>query len=238
MRIRRLTPPGRRVQAAAGSIAILLFALSYGHAQDSPAASGITGFAPARVAAERLLEQKLRAIPDAPHAEANLHRLTSEPHLAGTDASRRVAEWLRDQYRSFGFDSDIVVYSAWLPMPRESTLELTKPVAKKLALPEPAIDIDKDSADKRIVSAFNRYSPSGEVTAPVVYVNYGMLDDYRTLANAGISVEGKIVLARYGKGYRGVKTMIAQEHKAAALIIYSDPKDDGAVQGDTFPNGP
>jgi N-acetylated-alpha-linked acidic dipeptidase len=241
MRTRKLRSQNRRLVAtAAGAIAILLLALTTTRAQDSaaPAPAAITGFAPSRVAGERQLEQKLRAIPDAAHAEANLRRLTSEPHLAGTDASRRVAEWLRDQYRSYGFDADIVVYSAWLPMPREVSLELTKPVAKKLATPEPAVDVDKDSADKRIVTAFNRYSPSGEVTAPVVYVNYGMLDDYRTLANAGISVEGKIVLARYGKGYRGVKAMLAQEHKAAALIIYSDPKDDGAVQGEPFPNGP
>jgi N-acetylated-alpha-linked acidic dipeptidase len=234
-------PPNRRALAAAavGAMAIVLlaFAVAAGRAQNS-APRGITGFAPARVPAERELEQKLRTIPDAARAEANLRRLTSEPHLAGTEASHRVAEWLRDQYRSFGFESDIVIYSAWLPMPREITLEITKPVAQKLATPEPAIDVDKDSADKRITPAFNRYSPSGEVSAPVVYVNYGMQDDYHTLAAAGISVEGKILLARYGKGYRGVKAKLAEDHKAAALIIYSDPKDDGATLGETFPSGP
>ena len=123
-------------------------------------------------------------------------------------------------------------------MPRQITLELTRPIRKTLATPEDPIEVDQDTADKRIVPAFNRYSPSGEVTAPVVYVNYGMPEDYRALASAGVHVEGKIVLARYGKSYRGVKAKLADEHKAAALILYSDPKDDGAPLGDTFPNGP
>ncbi len=241
MRKTKFRPANRRIPAAAASAAaIVLFAATAATvARSAPQNdAAITGFAPSRLAAERQLEQKLVAIPEAARAEADLRHLTSEPHLAGTDASRRVAEWLRDQYRSFGFDADIVIYSAWLPVPREISLELTKPVAKKLATPEAPVDVDKDTSDKRIIPAFNRYSPSGEVTAPVVYINYGMADDYRTLASAGIHVEGKIVLARYGKGYRGVKAKLAEEHKAAALILYSDPKDDGATQGETFPNGP
>ena len=201
-------------------------------------AVGITGFSPSRVAAERQLEDKLRSVPDAAHAESNLRHLTSEPHMAGTEASHRVAEWLRDQYRSFGFDAEIVTYNVWLPQPREITVELTKPVNKKLASPEQSFDVDKDTSDKRVGPAFNIYSPSGEVTAPVVYVNYGMPEDYRTLASSGVHMEGKIALARYGKGYRGIKAKLADEHKAAALIIFSDPKDDGSGAGETFPNGP
>jgi N-acetylated-alpha-linked acidic dipeptidase len=214
---------------------LLLPAAISGGPQDT---SGISGFVPARVAAERQLEEKLRAIPDAAHAEADLRHLTSEPHMAGTEASHRVAEWLRDQYRSFGLDAEIVTYSAWLPQPREVTLELTKPENKKLASPEQPIDVDKDTFDKRVGTAFNVYSPSGEVTAPVVYVNYGTQEDYRTLASSGVHVEGKIVLARYGRNYRGIKAKLANEHKALALIIYSDPKDDGNVAGETYPNGP
>lgn len=245
--VKEATKPGAPVAAhgdrrtlllgAAVLLAASLFlpAAISGGAQDT---AGITGFAPSRVAAERQLEEKFRAIPDASHAESNLRHLTSEPHLAGTEASHRVAEWLRDQYRSFGFDAEIVTYSAWLPQLREVKLELTKPTSKILASPEEPIDVDKDTFDKRVVPGFNIYSPSGEVTAPVVYVNYGMEEDYRTLASSGVHVEGKIVLARYGKGYRGVKAKLADEHKAAALIIYSDPKDDGNVAGATFPNGP
>ncbi len=158
--------------------------------------------------------------------------------MAGTEASHRVAVWLRDRYRSFGFDAEIVSYTAWMPLPREVKLELTKPESKPLATPERAFAVDKATSDKRAVVGFNAYSPSGEITAPVVYVNYGTEDDYRQLAALGVSVEGKIVIVRYGQGYRGTKVKSAEEHKAAAVIIYSDPQDDGAVAGTTFPNGP
>jgi N-acetylated-alpha-linked acidic dipeptidase len=213
----------------------LFFFAATSRAQD---AAAISGFAPARVPAERQLEEKFRSIPDAAHAEAALRRLTSEPHMAGTEASRRVAEWLRDQYRSFGFDAEIVTYSVWLPQPREIKLELTKPSRRPLASPEQPIDGDKDTSDPRAVAAFNAYSPSGEVTAPVVYVNYGMPEDYRELARLNVSVEGKIAIARYGRGYRGIKAKLAEEHKAAALILYSDPQDDGYAAGDPYPRGP
>jgi N-acetylated-alpha-linked acidic dipeptidase len=206
-----------------------------GGAQDT---GGIPGFTPSRVAIERQLENKVRSIPDAAHAESNLRRITSEPHMAGTEANHRLAEWLRDQYRSFGFDAEIVSYSVWMPQPREVKLELTKPEQKTLASPEEPVDGDKESSDKRAVMGFNAYSPSGEVTAPVVYVNYGAPEDYRQLADLGISVEGKVVIARYGKNYRGIKAKIAEEHKAAGLIVYSDPKDDGFVAGEPFPKGP
>jgi N-acetylated-alpha-linked acidic dipeptidase len=199
---------------------------------------GIRGFRASRVEAERELEQKLQSIPEAARAEANLRHLTSEPHMAGTDASRRVAEWLRDQYRSFGFDADIVTYSAWLPLPLEVKLEMTAPEPRTLASPEQPFEQDPDTYDKRAAPGFNTYSPSGEVTAPVVYVNYGMQDDYRELESLGVSVEGKIALARYGQGFRGIKAKLAEEHKAAGLILYSDPQDDGFVAGDTFPEGP
>jgi N-acetylated-alpha-linked acidic dipeptidase len=198
----------------------------------------IRGFTATRVDAERQLEQKLRTIPDAAHAESNLRHITSEPHMAGTEGSHRLAEWLRDQYRSYGFDAEIVTYSAWLGLPREISLELVTPEKKKLATPERSYDADKDTSNTNAVGAFNAFSPSGDVTAPVVYVNYGTQEDYRALAAIGISVEGKIALARYGRCYRGIKTKLAEEHKALGLVIYSDPGDDGYAQGDVFPTGP
>jgi N-acetylated-alpha-linked acidic dipeptidase len=198
----------------------------------------IRGFAEQRVEPERTLEQKLRAIPDAAHAQSDLRHLTSEPHMAGTEGSHRVAEWLRDQYRSYGFEAEIVTYSAYLGMPREISLELVTPERKKLATPEQAYDVDKDTSNPNAVGAFNAFSASGDVAAPVVYVNYGTQEDYRALAAIGISVEGKIALARYGRCYRGIKTKLAEEHKALGLIIYSDPEDDGYAQGDVFPKGP
>ncbi|HXX70704.1 MAG TPA: M28 family metallopeptidase [Candidatus Acidoferrum sp.] len=214
---------------------ILLLAVVRGGAQGT---EGIAGFAPSRVLGERQLEANLKKIPDPVHAERNLRYLTSEPHMAGTEASRRVAEWLRDKYRSFGFEAEIVSYNVWMPQPREVKLELTQPGTRNLASPEQPIDIDKDTYDKRAVVGFNSYSPSADVTAPVVYVNYGTRNDYEQLARLGASVEGKIVLARYGRGYRGIKVKLAEEHRAVGVILYSDPQDDGAVAGPTYPNGP
>jgi N-acetylated-alpha-linked acidic dipeptidase len=212
-------------------------ALSYG---DDHA---IRGFFPIHVAAERANEQKILQIPDADHAQANLRRLTSEPHMAGTEASHRVAKWLRDQYQSFGFDATIESFSVWMPAPAERLLELetvgpSGPQTQALATPEQPFELDKDSYDSRIVPAFNAYSASGDVTGQVVYVNYGMSDDYRRLEKIGISVAGKVVLARYGEGFRGVKAQLAQEHGASALLIYSDPVDDGYFAGDPVPRGP
>ncbi|HXW17852.1 MAG TPA: M28 family metallopeptidase [Candidatus Acidoferrales bacterium] len=204
----------------------------------APAGNRIRGFLASRVAAEEQLEQKLRSIPEAAHAESNLRHLTSEPHMAGTEASHRVAEWLRAQYESYGFDAAIVSYSVWLPMPIEVHLEIAGPDQKTLATQEQPYDVDKDTFDHRAAIGFNTYSPSGDVTAQVVYANYGMVADYRVLEARGISVEGKIVLARYGKGYRGIKARLAEEHKAAGLIIFSDPSDDGYDAGDVFPGGP
>ncbi len=216
-----------------------------GHARASgPVSSAATqpaqiaGFAPARTAAEARLEEKFLAIPSAARAESNLRHLTSTPHLAGTQASHRVAEWLRDQYRSFGFDAEIVSYSVWLPAAREIKLEMVKPKREELATPEPPVPGDPDTYDRHATPGYNAYSPSADITAPVVYVNYGMVDDYRELARLGVSVEGRIVLARYGRGYRGIKAKLAEEHHAAGLILYSDPQDDGYAAGDTFPHGP
>ncbi len=226
----------RRARTAIILASIFIFpAAISGGKQENP---GIRGFAPARVAAERALEQQMRAIPDPASAESNLRHITSVPHMAGTEASHQVAEWLRDQYRSYGFDAEIVSYSVWLAQPREIKLELTAPGKKILASPEQPFEVDPDNYNKNIVAGFNTFSPSGDVTAPVVYVNYGMQADYRQLDSLGISVAGKIVIARYGGCYRGIKTKLAEEHKAVGLIIYSDPEDDGYVAGDVFPNGP
>lgn len=222
---------------AALIVGVALFlpsAISVGAQEDR----AITGFAAAHVQAEMEREQKLRAIPDAAHAESNLRHITSEPHLAGTEASHRLAEWLRDQYRSYGFDADIVSYSVWLPQAREVKLELTAPKPIPLGTPEQPYPIDPDTYNKNAVMAFNIYAPSADVTAPVVYVNYGTQEDYQELETMGIRVAGKIAIARYGRCYRGIKTKLAEEHKALGLILYSDPQDDGYFQGDVFPRGP
>ena len=198
----------------------------------------IRGFLPAHVPVERDLERKFQEIPNAARAESNLRYLTSAPHMAGTEASHRVAEWLLNQYRSYGFEAEIVTYSVWLPLPREVKLELLAPERKSLASREQPFDGDQDTYDSRAVAGFNSYSPSADLSAPVVYANYGTDEDYRTLESLGVNVVGKILLVRYGRGYRGIKSKLAEEHKAAGLLIYSDPQEDGYVVGDTYPEGP
>lgn len=200
--------------------------------------SHIGGFLAGHVPAERELEQKVEGLVDPARAEANLRHLTSEPHMAGTEASRRVAQWLRDEYRSFGLDAEIVTYSVWLPLPREVRIELLSPVKQTLSSRDQPFDGDKQSSDPRAVVGFNAYSPSGDQTAPVVYANYGAEEDYRALEALGVEVQGKIILVRYGRIYRGVKAKLAEAHKAAGLLIYSDPQDDGYVVGDVYPRGP
>lgn len=235
---KKATRPSSFFFAALIVCPVLVLVATAATVRGNPQAPGIHGFAPARAGAEFALEQNFEKVPDTTHAEADLRHLTMEPHIAGTESSHRVAEWLRDQYRSFGFDAQIVTYSAYLPLPREVRLEMLAPLNVTLATPEPAFDQDKTEADDRVQPAANDYSASGDVTAPVIYVNYGTADDYRALDSLGISVKGKLVLARYGRGYRGVKLKLAEDRGAAGLIIYSDPADDGFASGDVFPDGP
>ncbi len=231
---------GKRSPKAAARLwaAAMLLAQAIAPPPALAAPADLRGFSPADSSAERALEKQFEKVPDADHAQKDLARLTSAPHMAGTDASRLEAEWLREQYAADGFDAEIVTYSVWLPLLRQRRLELLTPEKRELATPEKSYPWDKDSYDTRAVPGVNSYSPSGDVTGEVVYANYGMAEDYQRLAAMGIGVEGKIVLARYGQGYRGVKAQLAQEHKAAGLLIYSDPQDDGYAAGDTFPRGP
>jgi N-acetylated-alpha-linked acidic dipeptidase len=234
-----MTGRGLPARAAANLwVAGMLLAQCVSTAPALAAWRDLRGFTPANASVERTLEQKFEEVPDGEHAEKELARLTSAPHVAGTEASHQEAEWLREQYAADSFDAEIVQYSVWMPLLRERQLELVAPEKQQLASPEKPFEADKDTFDARAVPGVNGYSPSGDVTGDVVYANYGMLDDYRRLAELGVSVEGKIVLARYGEGYRGVKAKLAEEHKAAGLLIFSDPADDGYAAGDTFPRGP
>jgi N-acetylated-alpha-linked acidic dipeptidase len=185
---------------------------------------------------ERAIEKQFMAIPDAFKADANLKVLTEAPHIAGSPADRRNAEFVRDQFRSFGLDATIEEFSVVLSEPKHIKMDLIEPVHFSGPNPE-FVAQDPASRDPRTTVGFNAYSASGNVTAKVVYANYGLPQDYDELQVQGISVEGTIVLVRYGKCYRGVKAMVAEQHKASAVIIYSDPQDDGYHAGDAYPKG-
>jgi N-acetylated-alpha-linked acidic dipeptidase len=220
---------------------LVLCTLAIGRAQDpSPAQKppALRGFSDSRTGDELDLEQRFQKIPDSGHAEADLRKLTTEPHAAGTDATKRVAEWLRDRLREDGFEAQIVTYSAYLPLPREVKLEMLAPQPMPLAAAEPDVPLDHNDGSDHILPAASDYSASGDVTAPAIYANYATPEDFHTLDSLGVSVKGRIVLARYGRGYRGVKAKLAEDRGALGIIFYDDPEDDGFAAGDVFPDGP
>jgi N-acetylated-alpha-linked acidic dipeptidase len=164
--------------------------------------------------------------------------MAKEPHHAGSAASATVAEYALGLFKEFGLDAHIENFEALIPYPISRSLELVSPVKFRAALKEPAIAQDPYTSNPNQLPSYNAYSGAGDVTASLVYVNYGIPEDYEYLAKQGIDVKGKIVIARYGKSWRGTKPKLAAEHGAVGCLIYSDPRDDGYFQGDVYPKGP
>ncbi len=179
-------------------------------------------------------------VPDAKLAGEELKTLTAEPHVAGSPEDYKTAQYVADKFRAAGLEAEIVKYTAWLNHPAEQHLTVYAKDGKVLLQgPTPEhVSSDPYQDDPRVMPGFNSSSASGDVTAPVVYANYGSPADFAKLDALGVSVKGKIVLVRYGTNYRGVKAYIAQEHGAAGVLIYSDPADDGYARGDKYPDGP
>ena len=196
------------------------------------------GFSSRSIAQERDAEAKFTAQLST-ESISQFHRsITKRPHIAGSPASMAVAETIRKGLESAGLETEVHEFQVYLSTPRSISVELVEPVKESLNVREPANPLDPDSANPELVPAFVAYSASGEVQAPVVYVNYGLPPDYEKIEAAGIDVRGKIVMARYARSHRAVKIHTAQEHGAAAIIIYSDPADDGYAKGLTWPEGP
>lgn len=183
-------------------------------------------------------EEIYRTLPSATRLRDYVKRLSAEPHHVGSPAGKEYAEWMRDQFQAWGLQATIEEYDILFPTPRERVLELVAPVKFSASLREPAISADPDSGDSNQLPTYNAFSGDGDVTAPLVYVNYGVPADYEQLAKAGIDVRGKIVIARYGGSWRGIKPKVAAEHGAVGCLIYSDPREDGYFQGDVYPTGP
>ncbi|MGH9535950.1 MAG: transferrin receptor-like dimerization domain-containing protein, partial [Terriglobales bacterium] len=198
----------------------------------------LIGFTPRTAAAEQRWEARFQRLPDRARMRASLQRLTAEPHVAGTPADHATAEYVAGVFRRAGLRTRIIAYSVLLPYPKEVRITLVAPTRQRLPNYGAPVPGDRYSEMKNAVVGFNAYSPSGNVTAPVVYANYGLEKDYAYLAKHGISVAGKILLVRYGRSYRGIKSALAQQHGAAGCLIYSDPNDDGYHAGDVYPNGP
>jgi N-acetylated-alpha-linked acidic dipeptidase len=222
------------LRRAALSLAAILLIPPAIHSQQQP---GIRGFTSDGASAERVLERQFRAVPDPEKLREYMRAITDEPHHAGSPGSRKVAEYILAKFKSWGLDASIEQTEALLPFPTERSVELVAPERFVATLKEPPVPADKDSADEGQLPTFNAYSADGDVTADLVYVNYGIPEDYEQLRKLNIDVKGKIVIARYGRSWRGIKPKVAWEHGAVGCIIYSDPRDDGYFQGDSYVEG-
>lgn len=216
--------------------AFLSFAIS---AHSSNPQHRLRGYTPEHSTHEIGWEQQFRRLPDRNRIRENMRRLSARPHHTGSAYDNNNAEWLLAQLKSYGFDAHIEEFSALFPTPKIRFLELLGSKPFKAKLEEPPIPMDPTSHQtSEQLAPYNAYSRDGNVTAPLVYVNYGRLEDYEVLDRMGISVKGMIVIARYGMVWRGVKAKLAAEHGAVGCILYSDPRDDGYYNGDSYPQGP
>ncbi len=188
---------------------------------------------------QRSIEERFRAIPDPARLREYMEYMAGEPHIAGFgNGSRRVADYALEKFQSFGLDARIEETEALMPIPTDRHVEVLGPEPWTLLLDEPSVPEDPDTFDEGRLPTYNPYAADGDVSGEIVYVNYGIPEDYETLAELGISVEGKIVLARYGRSWRGIKAKLAETHGAIGALMYSDPEDDGYYRGLTYPEGP
>ena len=198
----------------------------------------IRGFQTKEVAGEQKLERQAQAVPDSARLRQYVDFMAAKPHHAGSPRSRAVAEYILGMFKEWGLNANIEEFEALMPYPTVRQVEVLGPKPFVAKLREPAVPQDEDSGDPNQLPTFNAYAASGDVTGEVVYVNFGVPEDYDWLAKQNIDVKGKIVIARYGKSWRGIKVKVAAEHGAIACLIYSDPHEDGYFEGDVFTKGP
>lgn len=200
--------------------------------------SRLAGYSSQSSKTERDWEKKLQAGVVAENLRQSMQRLTARPHHVGSAYDKENADWLLSQFKAFGFDARIETFQVLFPTPKERIVEMIEPTKFRAKLQEPPVAGDPTSSQTaEQLPTYNAYSIDGDVTAPLVYVNYGNREDYEQLDRLGISVKGAIVIARYGEGWRGIKPKVAAEHEAIGCIIYSDPKEDGFFNGDDYPKG-
>jgi N-acetylated-alpha-linked acidic dipeptidase len=215
---------------------LLLAALAVSAGPASP--PSLTGFTPQRSAWQREYERRLLTLPQPSECEEIHREITRAPHIAGTEGNARVAEYLAAEYKKAGWEVEMPAYDVLLSYPKSAALEIVADPPIALARGEPPIPEDPDTAVPEAAIPWNAYSPSAEVTGEVLYVNYGRPEDYERLKAMGVDAKGKIVLARYSHGYRGGKALEAEKRGALAILVYSDPLEDGWFRGPVYPSGP
>src|SRR6266568_3095311 len=220
---------------------LLTFALPAQLKQDVAPTAPILGFSPAHATAEHQLETAFQSIPSPEKARDWQHTFSAEPHPAASERNNQLADFIAAEWRKQGWE-DVALrrYDVLHSRPRSVSLEMIAPIAFTASLREDAYDADPDTKNSAVSSSYFGYSASGNVTAEVVYAHSGNPEDYDLLRKNGISVKGKIVLVRYSNpySYRGFKALTAEREGAAALLIYSDPEEDGYARGKVFPDGP
>jgi len=235
--------PGKRAGigvCARGACCLLLatlVALSSAAGAVDGGAAALFGFDAGGSARQQALEQSFDAKLDPADLRAWLKNLASDANHVGSPHDKANAQFVRDLFRQWGWDAQIEEFDVLYPTLKHHTLELVAPSRFTASLTEPPIAGDPTTSLTDGVPPYNEFGADGDVTGELVYVNYGMLDDYKALARRGIEVRGKIVIARYGQGWRGLKPKLAYEHGAIGCIIYSDPQDDGYARGDVYPKG-
>src|ERR1043166_7690886 len=198
----------------------------------------LTGFTKERSDAEVKAEQQFDSYLEAQNLNDWMKRLTAKPHHLGSNSGKEYAEFIRDRFKSWGYDAQIETYKVLFPTPKVRLLEMTGPTKYTATLEEPALKEDATSGKTpEQLPVYNAWSADGDVTGELVFVNYGVPADLDQLERLGIDVKGKIVIAKYGGSWRGIKPKVAQEHGAIGWIIYSDPEEDGYFQGDVYPKG-
>jgi len=201
-------------------------------------AQPLNGYSAATSRTQRDWETKFRTVPEPQNLRDYMQRLSARPHHVGSPYDKVNAEWMLAKFKEWGLDANIETFDVLFPTPKERLVELLEPTKFTAKLQEPALAVDPTSNQQaEQLPTYNAYSADGDVAAPLVYVNYGIPDDYEKLDRMGVSVKGAIVIARYGNSWRGIKPKVAAEHGAVGCLIYSDPADDGYVQGDVFPLG-
>lgn len=216
----------------------LITALAAGACAVAADATLPRGYSAADAPTERSWEEKFRAIPDPGRLREYMRLLSARPHHIGTAYDRQNAEWILARFREWGLDAHIESFTVLFPTPKSRLLEMVEPTHFTAKLAEPPVAVDPTSNQTaEQLPTYNAYSIDGDVTAPLVYVNYGIPADYEELDRLGISVKGAIVISRYGASWRGIKPKVAAEHGAVGCIIYSDPRQDGYTPGDVFPGG-
>jgi N-acetylated-alpha-linked acidic dipeptidase len=219
------------------SAALVLASTLAGHAQ-APQPAAIHGFSTVRLASQRDLEQRFDAQISTANLKTWLERLAGRPHHAGSPHGKANAEFMASLLRDWGYRVEIKQYDVLFPTPKVRVVEMVAPTRFTARLSEPQVAGDAmSSLSSEALPTFNMYSADGNVTGELVYVNYGVPADYEELTRRGIDVKGKIVIARYGGSWRGIKPKVAAEHGAIGCLIYSDPRDDGFAQGDAYPKG-